>query len=192
MLGDERRVRARDPRRPRAIQVTTSCVPSAVPAADHIYRDSEPNGPPPSRCSVAVPFGSESLPAHPTPSPISHPPIPLPLSFHFTHPTPLHPGPDSTDTSPAPPAALSNGHTPHTGHCLPPRPTYTRDPGRKRPKQRMALWRAPTRGAHSQAPAPAARAPVPARALPRAQYVLCILRKKLVTVLDILDNWSHI
>jgi hypothetical protein len=33
-LGDERRVRARDPRRPRAIEVTTSCVPSAVPAAD--------------------------------------------------------------------------------------------------------------------------------------------------------------
>ena len=33
-LDDERRVRARDPRRPRAIQVTTSCVPSAVPAAD--------------------------------------------------------------------------------------------------------------------------------------------------------------
>jgi hypothetical protein len=33
-LGDERRVRARDPRRPRAMEVTTSCVPSAVPAAD--------------------------------------------------------------------------------------------------------------------------------------------------------------
>ena len=33
-LGDERRVRARDPRRPRAMEVTSSCVPSAVPAAD--------------------------------------------------------------------------------------------------------------------------------------------------------------
>jgi hypothetical protein len=33
-VGDERRVRARDPRRPRAIQVTTSCVPSADPAVD--------------------------------------------------------------------------------------------------------------------------------------------------------------
>jgi hypothetical protein len=33
-LGDERRVRARDPRRPRAMEVTTSCVPRAVPAAD--------------------------------------------------------------------------------------------------------------------------------------------------------------
>jgi len=33
-VGDERRVRARDPRRPRAIQVTTCCVPSAVPAAE--------------------------------------------------------------------------------------------------------------------------------------------------------------
>jgi hypothetical protein len=33
-LGDERRVRACDPRRTRAIQVTTSCVPSAVPAAE--------------------------------------------------------------------------------------------------------------------------------------------------------------
>ena len=32
-LGDERRVRARDPRRPRAMEVTTSCVPRAVPAA---------------------------------------------------------------------------------------------------------------------------------------------------------------
>jgi hypothetical protein len=32
-VGDERRVRARDPRRPRAMGVTTSCVPSAVPAA---------------------------------------------------------------------------------------------------------------------------------------------------------------
>ena len=34
-LGDERRVRAHDPRRPRAMEVTTSCVPrAAVPAAD--------------------------------------------------------------------------------------------------------------------------------------------------------------
>ena len=33
-MGDERRVRARDPRRPRAMEVTTSCVPRAVPAAD--------------------------------------------------------------------------------------------------------------------------------------------------------------
>jgi hypothetical protein len=33
-LGDERRVRARDPRRPRVIEVTTNCVPSAVSAAD--------------------------------------------------------------------------------------------------------------------------------------------------------------
>jgi hypothetical protein len=33
-LGDERWVRARDPRRPRAMEVTTSCVSSAVPAAD--------------------------------------------------------------------------------------------------------------------------------------------------------------
>jgi hypothetical protein len=33
-LGDERRVRARDPRRSGAIEVATSCVPSAVPAAD--------------------------------------------------------------------------------------------------------------------------------------------------------------
>ena len=33
-VGDERRVRARDPRRPRAMEVTTSCVPRAVPAAD--------------------------------------------------------------------------------------------------------------------------------------------------------------
>jgi hypothetical protein len=32
-VGDERRVRARDPRRPRAMEVTTSCVPRAVPAA---------------------------------------------------------------------------------------------------------------------------------------------------------------
>ena len=32
-VGDERRVRARDPRRPRAMELTTSCVPRAVPAA---------------------------------------------------------------------------------------------------------------------------------------------------------------
>ena len=32
-MGDERRVRARDPRRPRAMELTTSCVPRAVPAA---------------------------------------------------------------------------------------------------------------------------------------------------------------
>jgi hypothetical protein len=104
---------------------------------------------------AAVPFSSKSrAPATSPPSSSSQlllqsPIRPFRSPSHFARP-PIPPhsirAPTQRTYPPALPAALSNGHIPHTGHCLPPRPTHTqatKGPGSPR---------APTRGARTRPP----------------------------------------
>jgi hypothetical protein len=138
----------------------------------YLYRDFKPKGPPPSWCSVAVPFGLKPrtpLPSHSLSNLPSAHSAPLPISQDHPHITPLHPGPDPTDIPPGTPNGsiqrtypphrplpASQNHTPHTPK--PQRPKY--------PEGARAL-------PHTRRPPPAPRArrprPVAPRGAPKPQ-----------------------